>query len=70
MPVILWRDTLDELNRLLMFCSQSISFYIGLVQVAAALLTIVTYIFVLLRRRTKKNVKKQRIMSGFVGSKH
>jgi hypothetical protein len=38
---------------------QSISWYIGLVQVGAALLTIITYIFVIVRRRKQKVIKKQ-----------
>ncbi|KAF2252411.1 hypothetical protein BU26DRAFT_422632 [Trematosphaeria pertusa] len=42
------------------FCSvQSISWYIGLVQVAAAVLTVVIYVFVLMRRRSKKKLKRQ-----------
>lgn len=38
---------------------QSISWHIGLVQVAAATLTVITYVFVLMRRSGKKNMKKR-----------
>ncbi|ORX97287.1 hypothetical protein BCR34DRAFT_628634 [Clohesyomyces aquaticus] len=49
------------------FCSvQSVSWYAGLVQVGAALLTVVTYILVLKRRSTKKKIKRQtRMLEGF-----
>jgi hypothetical protein len=38
---------------------QSISWYIGLVQVGTAVLTVVTYAFVIARRSKKKNMKKR-----------
>ncbi|KAK7192999.1 hypothetical protein DPSP01_005210 [Paraphaeosphaeria sporulosa] len=42
------------------FCNvQSISWYIGLVQVGAAVLTVVTYVFVMARRSKKKSLKKR-----------
>ncbi|KAF2685741.1 hypothetical protein K458DRAFT_299789 [Lentithecium fluviatile CBS 122367] len=42
------------------FCStQSISWYIGLVQVGAALLTVFIYVLVLMRRRSKKKLNKR-----------
>ncbi|KAF1973439.1 hypothetical protein BU23DRAFT_464360 [Bimuria novae-zelandiae CBS 107.79] len=43
------------------FCRvQSISWYIGLVQVGAAVLTVVTYVFVIVRREGKKELKRKR----------
>jgi hypothetical protein len=48
------------------FCNvQSVSWYIGLVQVAAAILTVIIYIFVLVRMKTKKKLKQQRVSTGF-----
>ncbi|KAJ4348460.1 uncharacterized protein N0V89_009834 [Didymosphaeria variabile] len=42
------------------FCTvQSISWYIGLVQVGTAALTVVTYVFVFVRRSGKKDLKKR-----------
>ncbi|KAF2869065.1 hypothetical protein BDV95DRAFT_457257, partial [Massariosphaeria phaeospora] len=42
------------------FCNvQSVSFYIGIVQVVAALLSIVIYVLALFRRSTKKKIQKQ-----------
>jgi hypothetical protein len=42
------------------YCNiQSISWYIGLVQVAAAFLTVVIYIMTFKRMKTKKNIKRQ-----------
>ncbi|KAF2793726.1 hypothetical protein K505DRAFT_243686, partial [Melanomma pulvis-pyrius CBS 109.77] len=42
------------------FCNiQSVSWYVGLVQVAASALTICTYIMVYMRRKAKKNLKRQ-----------
>jgi hypothetical protein len=38
---------------------QSVSWYIGLVQAGAALLTVVIYVMVLMRRRSKKNLREQ-----------
>lgn len=38
---------------------QSISWYVGLVQVGAAVLTVVTYVFVVTRRSKKKSLKKR-----------
>ncbi|OCK84386.1 hypothetical protein K432DRAFT_378600 [Lepidopterella palustris CBS 459.81] len=46
--------------------SQAVSWYIGLVQVGAALLTIFIYVLVVKRRKTKKIVKESaRLMEGY-----
>ncbi|KAF2177852.1 hypothetical protein K469DRAFT_719324 [Zopfia rhizophila CBS 207.26] len=48
------------------FCNvQSVSWYAGLVQVGAAVLTIFIYFLVFRRLQTKKTVERQRMMSGF-----
>ncbi|EAT78137.1 hypothetical protein SNOG_14597 [Parastagonospora nodorum SN15] len=53
------------------FCNvQSVSWYIGLVQAGAALLTVVIYILVLMRRRSKKNLDQQLRVSGFEPGRH
>ncbi|OAL46135.1 hypothetical protein IQ07DRAFT_518330 [Pyrenochaeta sp. DS3sAY3a] len=53
------------------FCNvQSVSWYIGLVQVAAALLTVAIYIMVFMRKRSKKNLKQQMRLSGFEQNRH
>jgi hypothetical protein len=45
---------------------KSVSWYIGLVQVAASALTIVTYVMAYMRMKAKKNLKKQaKLMDGF-----
>lgn len=49
---------------------QSVSWYIGLVQVAAALLTVAIYIMVFMRKRSKKNLKQQMRLSGYEQSRH
>ncbi|KAF2705602.1 hypothetical protein K504DRAFT_506007 [Pleomassaria siparia CBS 279.74] len=52
------------------FCNvQSISWYIGLVQVAVTALTICTYIMVYMRRKAKKNLKKHDSMLRVVEAK-
>lgn len=50
--------------------SQSVSWYIGLVQAGAALLTVVIYILVLMRKRSKKNLDRQLRASGFEAGRH
>lgn len=48
------------------FCNvQGISWYIGLVQAGAALLTVIIYIMVFMRKRSKKNLQQQLRLSGF-----
>lgn len=49
---------------------QSISWYIGLVQAASALLTVVIYALVCARRKSKKNLKKRLTMHGFEHRRH
>jgi hypothetical protein len=44
---------------------QSISWYVGLVQAGAALLTAIIYILVFMRKRSKKNLDQQLRLSGF-----
>jgi hypothetical protein len=43
---------------------QSVSWYTGLIQVAAALLTVGIYVQVLMRRKTKKTLKRYSQMPG------
>jgi hypothetical protein len=48
------------------FCDvQSASWYAGLAQAGAALVTVAVYVMVLMRRRSKKNLKRQLRLSGF-----
>ncbi|KAH8724566.1 hypothetical protein GQ44DRAFT_708404 [Phaeosphaeriaceae sp. PMI808] len=49
---------------------QSVSWYIGLVQAGSALFTIIIYIFVFLRKRSKKNLNRQMRLSGFEPGQH
>ncbi|KAF1843943.1 uncharacterized protein K460DRAFT_342716 [Cucurbitaria berberidis CBS 394.84] len=52
------------------YCTvQSASFYIGLAQVGASLLTAVTYVMVFMRNRSKKNFQRQLRLSGFEPSR-
>ena len=44
---------------------QSVSWYIGLVQAGASLLTVMIYIMVLMRKRSKKNLKEQLRATGY-----
>ncbi|KAG9192424.1 hypothetical protein G6011_11158 [Alternaria panax] len=48
------------------YCNvQSVSWYIGIVQASAALLTVLIYVLVYLRRGTKKEVEQRLRMSGY-----
>ncbi|OAK99907.1 hypothetical protein IQ06DRAFT_222695 [Phaeosphaeriaceae sp. SRC1lsM3a] len=49
---------------------QSASWYIGLAQVGAALLTIVIYIFVYMRTKSKKRLNTQLKLSGYEPARH
>jgi hypothetical protein len=44
---------------------QSISWYVGLVQAGAALLTVVIYVLVYMRKKSKNNLDQQLRLSGF-----
>ncbi|KAF2130059.1 hypothetical protein P153DRAFT_366534 [Dothidotthia symphoricarpi CBS 119687] len=46
------------------YCSvQGVSFHIGVVQAVASLLTVVTYVFVLFRKRSKKNLQRLSVIA-------
>ncbi|KAH7394232.1 hypothetical protein DE146DRAFT_661185 [Phaeosphaeria sp. MPI-PUGE-AT-0046c] len=49
---------------------QSASWYIGLAQVGAALLTIVIYVFVYMRTKSKKRLNAQLKLNGFEPARH
>lgn len=51
--------TLQVTDNTWLIIPQSISWYIGLVQVGAALLTVVTYVFVFIRKGKKKEIKRR-----------
>jgi hypothetical protein len=44
---------------------QSVSWYIGLVQAGAAMLTVVIYLMVYMRKKSKTNLNQQLMMNGF-----
>ena len=50
---------------ILMEGKQSVSWYIGLVQVAASALTIITYVLAYMRRKSKKNLKRRAFVDEF-----
>ncbi|KAH7095277.1 hypothetical protein FB567DRAFT_512214 [Paraphoma chrysanthemicola] len=53
-----------------MYCNvQSVSWYIGLAQAGAALLTVVIYVMVFMRRRSKRRVQELGRLSGFEPSR-
>jgi hypothetical protein len=53
------------------YCTtQSVSFYIGIVQAAAAAFTVITYILVFMRRKSKKNLTQQMKLNGFEPARH
>jgi hypothetical protein len=48
------------------YCNvQSVSWYVGLVQAGTALLTVVIYVMVFMRRRSKREVEVQMRLNGF-----
>jgi hypothetical protein len=48
------------------FCNvQSASWYVGLVQVGAALFTVVIYVMVFMRKKSKRNLDRQMRLNGF-----
>ncbi|KAF1839568.1 hypothetical protein BDW02DRAFT_526 [Decorospora gaudefroyi] len=52
------------------FCNvQSVSWYIGLVQAGAALLTVVIYVMAFMRRRSKRKVEQRLRMSAYGNSR-